>query len=67
MVKYDTVGIIESSENFVENTGLLIAKAVVQHSSIDDFILDTDTSDVRMGTVLSQIQDGVERVIRYFR
>jgi hypothetical protein len=35
MVKYDTVGIIESSENFVENTGLLIAKAVVQHSSIN--------------------------------
>lgn len=25
MVKYDSVGIIESNENFVENTGLLIA------------------------------------------
>ena len=67
MVKYDTVGIIESSENFVENTGLLIAKAVVQHSSIGDFILDTDAIDVRMGAVLSQIQDGVESVISYFR
>ena len=31
-----------------------------------DFILDTDASDVGMGAVLSQIQDGVERVISYF-
>jgi hypothetical protein len=31
-----------------------------------DFILDTDTSDVGMGAVLSQIQDGVEREISYF-
>jgi hypothetical protein len=33
MVKYDSVGIIESNENFVENTDLLIAKALVQHNS----------------------------------
>jgi hypothetical protein len=33
MVKYDSVDIIESNENFVENTGLLIAKSVVQHNS----------------------------------
>jgi len=33
MAKYDSVGIIESNENFVENTGLLIAKAVVQNNS----------------------------------
>ena len=33
MVKYDAVGIIESNENFVENAGLLIVKAVVQHTS----------------------------------
>ena len=26
-----------------------------------DFILDTDASDVGMGAVLSQIQDGVEK------
>ena len=31
-----------------------------------DFILDTDASDVGMGAVLSQFQDGVERVIIYF-
>ena len=28
MVKYDSVDIIESNENFVENTGLLIAKSL---------------------------------------
>jgi hypothetical protein len=33
MAKYDSVGIIESNEHFVENTGLLIAKEVVQNNS----------------------------------
>ena len=33
MVKYDSVDIIESNEIFVEKTGLLIAKSVVQHNS----------------------------------
>jgi hypothetical protein len=33
MVKYDSVGIIESNEIFVENTGLLIINAGVQHTS----------------------------------
>ena len=31
----------------------------------DTFILDTDASDVGIGSVLSQVQDGVERVISY--
>ncbi len=31
----------------------------------DEFILDTDSSDVAMGAVLSQVQNGVERVICY--
>ena len=33
MVIYDSVGIIESNENFIENTGLLIAKTGNHHNS----------------------------------
>jgi hypothetical protein len=32
-ISYDTVGIVESTEHFVEQTGILIAKAVVQQKS----------------------------------
>ena len=32
-ISYDSVGIVESTEHFVENTGLLRAKAVVQQKS----------------------------------
>ena len=31
----------------------------------DDFILDTDACDHTIGAVLSQVQDGMERVIAY--
>ena len=31
-----------------------------------DFIVDTDASDVVIGCVLSQVQDGKERVIAYY-
>lgn len=31
-----------------------------------DFILDTDASNFAIGSVLSQVQDGVERVVAYF-
>jgi hypothetical protein len=30
------------------------------------FVVDTDVSNVGIGTVLSQIQDGQERVIAYY-
>ena len=33
---------------------------------VGDFVLDTDASEPAIGTVLSQIQDGKERVIGYF-
>ena len=31
----------------------------------DSFILDTDASNTSMGAVLSQIQDGKEKIIAY--
>ena len=32
----------------------------------DYFIVDTDASNVGMGSVLSQVQDGQEKVISYY-
>ena len=32
----------------------------------DLFVLNTDSSEVSTGVVLSQVQDGVERVIAYY-
>jgi len=34
-------------------------------NDLDSFILDTDACDVSVGAVLSQVQDGMERVIAY--
>lgn len=35
VIKYDSIGMIESNESFVEKTGLIIANAVVQqHSNV---------------------------------
>ncbi|CAG2219665.1 Retrovirus-related Pol polyprotein from transposon 17.6,Retrovirus-related Pol polyprotein from transposon 412,Transposon Ty3-G Gag-Pol polyprotein,Transposon Ty3-I Gag-Pol polyprotein [Mytilus edulis] len=46
---------------------LLISAPILGYPINDGgFILDTDASNVGMGAVLSQIQDGVERVIGYF-
>ncbi|CAC5369319.1 unnamed protein product [Mytilus coruscus] len=46
---------------------LLISAPILGYPINDGgFILDTDASNVGMGAVLSQIQDGEERVIGYF-
>jgi hypothetical protein len=45
---------------------LLTSRPIMAHPRDDaDFILDTDACDVSIGAVLSQRQDGVERVIAY--
>lgn len=45
---------------------LLTSRPIMAHPRDDsDFILDTDACDVSIGAVLSQMQDGVERVIAY--
>jgi len=45
----------------------LLSASILAFPQIDcDFILDTDSSNYGIGDVLSQIQDGKERVIGYF-
>jgi hypothetical protein len=53
-------------QSFHEHTPLAHTANILTLNQVltDD---NTDASDVRMGAVLSQIQDGVERVISYFR
>jgi len=47
-------------------SALQTAPVLAYPSAKDEYILDTDASQVAMGAVLSQIQDGEERVIAYF-
>ena len=47
-------------------TALTSAPILGYPNSEDPFILDTDASNEGMGSVLSQTQNGVERVIAYF-
>ena len=54
-------------QSFEELKSALITAPVLAYPSRDDlFILDTDASNVGMGAVLSQVQNGVEKVICYF-
>ena len=51
---------------FTKLQTLLTASSIMAHPRDEaDFILDTDACDVSIGAVLSQIQNGVERVIAY--
>jgi hypothetical protein len=45
----------------------LVGNTILAHQRVEDegWILDTDASGYALGAVLSQVQDGVERVIRY--
>ena len=52
---------------FEELKTALITAPILSYPTADDlFIIDCDASNVGMGAVLSQIQDGVETVICYF-
>ena len=45
----------------------LISAPILAYPTREDlFILDTDASNVGMGSVLSQVQDGQEKVISYY-
>ena len=53
-------------EAFEDLIGKLTTAPVLAYPNSDDmFILDTDASDHSIGAVLSQVQDGTERVISY--
>ena len=53
-------------ESFQSLKKILVGADVMGYPRKDcEFILDTDACDISMGAVLSQIQDGRERVIGY--
>ena len=53
-------------EAFDHVKSVLVSPDIMAHPrSQGEFILDTDASDVCIGAVLSQVQDGTERVIAY--
>ncbi|KAK3745260.1 hypothetical protein QZH41_010890 [Actinostola sp. cb2023] len=47
-------------------TTLSTAPVLAYPTSKDPFILDTDASNIGLGAVLSQVQDGEEKVIAYY-
>ncbi|CAG2242289.1 unnamed protein product [Mytilus edulis] len=57
----------ECQQSFEELKTTLISAPILAYPTREDlFILDTDASNDGMGAVLSQLQDGVEKVICYF-
>jgi len=44
---------------------LITSPILAMPNDTDPFLLDTDACDVSIGAVLSQVQNGVERVIAY--
>ncbi|CAC5374211.1 unnamed protein product [Mytilus coruscus] len=57
----------DCQQSFEELKNTLIGAPILAYLTREDlFILDTDASNVGMGAVLSQLQDGVEKIICYF-
>ena len=63
--KFDWTDSCQQSFNTLK-TALTSAPILSYPTSDDPFILDTDASNEGMGAVLSQVQNGIERVICYF-
>ena len=56
----------ECQAAFDELKHRLVSPPILAYSCPDgNYILDTDASDTGIGAVLSQVQDGVERVVAY--
>jgi len=56
----------ECDESFEQLKNALVTSPVLaMPNDHDSFILDTDACDVSVGAVLSQVQDGMERLIAY--
>jgi len=56
----------ECDRAFVRLKYALISSPILaMPNDTDPFLLDTDTSDVSIGAVLSQVRNGIERVIAY--
>ena len=56
----------EAEESFERlKTALVTSPVLAMPNEHDEFVLDTDASLFAIGAVLSQVQDGVERVIAY--
>ena len=57
----------EANAAFHKMKQLLTSAPVLGYpNSEDEFVVDTDASNVGLGAVLSQVQDGQERVIEYY-
>ncbi|CAC5419628.1 unnamed protein product [Mytilus coruscus] len=57
----------DCQQSFEKLKNTLISAPILAYPTREDlFILDIDASNVGMGAVLSQLQDGIEKVICYF-
>jgi len=62
--KFDWTTQCEHAFNKLKNS-LISSPILAMHNDKYPFLLDTDACDVSIGAVLSQVQEGVERVIAY--